>query len=647
MAPAALSLDNGAVEESSSWRAGCEQRKEDYIRSINIRDVCALASYYHHNQPCTEFRERKRGSYNVCYFIEFPNDHTRWVVRFPLTPVLQDAHRKLDCEIATMEYVASKTSVPIPRVRAHGYAGERGPSNPTGKCFLILDYISGEPLSQCPLEDTTSENRDRFYADLAKFYSQMRGLEFDAAGALALGADGTFRITAPLSMDIAAIGLRGTETHTQLQATSAMDRYARQLYSLLLRRAAEPIPEMELLDVQYLVFALQDFENRLHDFTSFTRRQKFVLAHGDLQPSNIILGEDYSITGIIDWEWAGTVPAPFFVPPLWLGKNIAPVANDDDFKDSLSRIHAALVASGSRLATEWPADMHCSAEYYIPAALLNQHFFMTVYYTQLFPLYFGETKQHIKPDSTTMASLKRRAEEAAPAKANKKKRKSKFQAEDESLDTELGLNTLFSRMDNQLLADYLAQKIGRFGTDLSPVEISDITLSANAITDATGFTEQRTLEKLPDFLAHFCKNPDSLGKASKKLGTPHSIIVTGAGLRAADIVRAVRKFASKEIAVAKLFAKHMKVDEQVAFLKKTRVSITVGTPARLSELIDNGALSLEGLHRVVVDASHIDQKKRGVMDMKDTMMPLAKFLSKKEFQDRYTDEEKPLSLLFF
>lgn len=33
--------------------------------------------------------------------------------------------------------------------------------------------------------------------------------------------------------------------------------------------------------------------------------------------------------------------------------------------------------------------------------------------------------------------------------------------------------------------------------------------------------------------------------------------------------------------------------------------------------------------------------------MKDTMMPLAQFLCRKEFQDRYTDEEKPISLLFY
>lgn len=60
-----------------------------------------------------------------------------------------------------------------------------------------------------------------------------------------------------------------------------------------------------------------------------------------------------------------------------------------------------------------------------------------------------------------------------------------------------------------------------------------------------------------------------------------------------------------------------------------------------------GSLSLDKLQRLVVDASHIDQKKRGVMDMKDTMMPLARFLARKEFKDRYGDEKKPLDLMFY
>lgn len=77
-----------------------------------------------------------------------------------------------------------------------------------------------------------------------------------------------------------------------------------------------------------------------------------------------------------------------------------------------------------------------------------------------------------------MSNLKRRAtEDASLDKTKKKKKSNKHDAEDEFLDMELGLNTLFSRMDNQLVADYLAQKTSRFAPDLSNVELSDITIS--------------------------------------------------------------------------------------------------------------------------------------------------------------------------
>ncbi|POR38832.1 Protein cms1, partial [Tolypocladium paradoxum] len=246
-----------------------------------------------------------------------------------------------------------------------------------------------------------------------------------------------------------------------------------------------------------------------------------------------------------------------------------------------------------------------------------------------------------------MSNPKKRVAESAPPPKQAKKRKTKFQHEDEALDTELGLNTLFTRMDNQLLADHLAQKITRFGGDLSSVELADLTVSANSIQDTTAWQEKRTLDNLPGFLEKFTEDPASLKKAPKKKGSPHTLIVAGAGLRAADIVRATRKFSGKDNTVAKLFAKHMKVDEQVAFLKNTKTGIGVGTPARLMELIDDGALSLDNLKRLVVDASHIDQKKRGVMDMKDTMMPLARFLVRGDFKARYADAKKPLALLFY
>lgn len=60
-----------------------------------------------------------------------------------------------------------------------------------------------------------------------------------------------------------------------------------------------------------------------------------------------------------------------------------------------------------------------------------------------------------------------------------------------------------------------------------------------------------------------------------------------------------------------------------------------------------GALSSDKLDRIVVDLSHIDQKKRGIADMRDTQEPLMRLLTRKELKDRYGLENGGLELLFF
>ena len=68
-------------------------------------------------------------------------------------------------------------------------------------------------------------------------------------------------------------------------------------------------------------------------------------------------------------------------------------------------------------------------------------------------------------------------------KPRKKQKKQKKVREDESdLDMEAGLNRAFERMDGQLLADHIAQKTRRFGTELSPVELSDLYISGESHT---------------------------------------------------------------------------------------------------------------------------------------------------------------------
>ncbi|KAI4870299.1 U3-containing 90S pre-ribosomal complex subunit-domain containing protein [Hypoxylon rubiginosum] len=233
-----------------------------------------------------------------------------------------------------------------------------------------------------------------------------------------------------------------------------------------------------------------------------------------------------------------------------------------------------------------------------------------------------------------------------PETGAKKRRKSAFDEDEEYLDLEAGVNKKIALIDNLLLADHLAKKVRRFGTDLTPVELSRLDISPSYITDTSSFLKARSLDNLPEFLEQFA-DPKKLGEAPKTNGSPHTLIVTSAGLRAADIVRSVRKYQTKDNTVAKLFAKHIKVKESVQLLEKCRTGIAVGTPVRLYDLVENSALKLDNLERLVIDASHIDQKKRGIMDMKDTMMPLARWMARPEFKERYVDTEKPLQLLFF
>ncbi|CAO2657703.1 Nn.00g038290.m01.CDS01 [Neocucurbitaria sp. VM-36] len=222
---------------------------------------------------------------------------------------------------------------------------------------------------------------------------------------------------------------------------------------------------------------------------------------------------------------------------------------------------------------------------------------------------------------------------AKKAKRKEKKKQRAKEIDEDDLDQELGVNHSFERMDGQLLADYVNARTRLYGKDLSSVELEDKFISARTVQDSTSWTEPRTTDNLSAFL----KKQSSTLKAtpSKPPGAPHTIVVTASGIRAADVCRSLKaglpKQGIKDPNVAKLFAKHLKLADQVSHLKKNKIDFGVGTPDRLTALLDETALSTANLKRIVVDVSYIDQKKRGILDMKDLHEALLRFLLRKEF----------------
>ena len=77
-------------------------------------------------------------------------------------------------------------------------------------------------------------------------------------------------------------------------------------------------------------------------------------------------------------------------------------------------------------------------------------------------------------------------------------------------------------------------------------------MTAGCIKDTSSFEKDRVADNLPLFIEKFTEKPDNLSRPQRKKGLPHTLIVAGAGLRAADLTRAVKKFQGKDNLVAKL-----------------------------------------------------------------------------------------------
>jgi len=215
------------------------------------------------------------------------------------------------------------------------------------------------------------------------------------------------------------------------------------------------------------------------------------------------------------------------------------------------------------------------------------------------PLLEGLSDQEASGDATYPSTKRKRDEDAKPESkraAKRKKTKKPRDVDDEALDLEKGLNHAIGYMDSKLMADHVAQRTKRFQPDLSMVEAEDVHVPEKAILDTTSWEKERATDNLSVFLEQYAaprrkkKGRNKLSDAPEQKGSPHTLVVAGAGLRAADLTRALRRFQTKESMVAKLFAKHIKLKEAVETVKKTRMGIGVGTPQRVIDLLDDGML---------------------------------------------------------
>jgi len=170
------------------------------------------------------------------------------------------------------------------------------------------------------------------------------------------------------------------------------------------------------------------------------------------------------------------------------------------------------------------------------------------------------------------------------------------------------------------LADYMSDMQAKVFPELTRLEFNDMCIPETAITDTTQWTESRSLDRLVDFIIKVLPVLHKrLSQRSKAPGAPTLLYIAGAALRVADVTRVLknkRLRGDKGGDVAKLFAKHFKLEEHVAYLKRSKIGTAAGTPGRVGKLLcETDALSVSQLTHIILDISFRDAKKRNLLDI--------------------------------
>ena len=195
---------------------------------------------------------------------------------------------KTEVEVTALELLAKYTTIPAPRVIA--YSSDR--ANPFGVEWILMTRLPGENMSKICEDRVLSTNAVRsIIRDLADVVSQMH------SKVPRVKQIGTFRPNGEISTDLNGRG--PWSSYEQF----IRDRVRAEATVLAEHSVFAPIKESMLNAIDQL--------EKLQ-FPSFDHLP-FVFSHGDLDIQNILISmtdpDAPRITGVVDWEWAGSFPA--------------------------------------------------------------------------------------------------------------------------------------------------------------------------------------------------------------------------------------------------------------------------------------------------------------------------------------------------
>ncbi|KAM6418416.1 protein CMSS1 isoform 2-T2 [Pluvialis apricaria] len=207
----------------------------------------------------------------------------------------------------------------------------------------------------------------------------------------------------------------------------------------------------------------------------------------------------------------------------------------------------------------------------------------------------GVTKKRKQPTECFLSQPEEKQESTVKAKKRKKKKISDI------LEKSTPKPGVPSDLQN-LLSQH-------FGENRSVIELEELKLSDSCFLPANDLTHS-----FSSYLKEICPKWAKLRKNHKEKKSVVMLVICSSALRSLELIKSTTAFKG-DCRVLKLFAKHIKIKEQMNMLEKGVFHIGVGTPGRVKALVEQDGLCLNSTKYIILDWNWRDQKLRRMMDI--------------------------------
>ncbi|NXY83472.1 CMS1 protein, partial [Alcedo cyanopectus] len=150
-----------------------------------------------------------------------------------------------------------------------------------------------------------------------------------------------------------------------------------------------------------------------------------------------------------------------------------------------------------------------------------------------------------------------------------------------------------------------------FSEKRSVIEMEELKLSDSCFLPANDLTHS-----FSSYLKEICPKWAKFRKKHQEKSSVVMLVLCSSALRCLQLIRSMTAFKG-DCRVLKLFAKHIKIKEQMTMLEKGVFHIGVGTPGRIKALVEQDGLCLNSTKYIILDWNWRDQKLRRMMDIPD------------------------------